>query len=99
MGLGFNRLGGSCRESHSRQDIYIRVHEDGSNDCDGCKGHVEIPLKQRSVVIAIAIVSATAGILATIFVYLLGKKTVRNEGRAGGGKNDTDQLPLFSLKS
>ena len=24
---------------------------------------------------------------------------MRNEGRAGGGKNDTDQLPLFSLKS
>ncbi|TQE11032.1 hypothetical protein C1H46_003292 [Malus baccata] len=81
------------------QDIYSRVHKNDSNDCDGCKGHVEIPLKQRSVVIAITIVSATAGILVTIFGYLLWKKTVRNEGRAGGGKNDTDQLPLFSLQS
>ncbi|CAN6571664.1 unnamed protein product [Malus baccata var. baccata] len=87
-------------ENHTLgQDIYIRVHEDDCNDCDGCTGHVEIFLKQRSDVIAIAIVSAIAGILATIFGYLLWKKTVRNEGKAGGGRNDTDQLPPFSLKS
>ncbi|KAM1059285.1 hypothetical protein TB2_023590 [Malus domestica] len=87
-------------ENHTLgQDIYIRVHEDDCNDCDGCKGHVEIFLKQRSDVIAIAIVSAIVGILATIFGYLLWKKTVRNEGKAGGGRNDTDQLPPFSLKS
>ncbi|CAL2249560.1 unnamed protein product [Prunus armeniaca] len=64
------------------------------------KGNAKNFFKKRWAVIAIAIVSATTGLLAAIFGYLLWKRISRNEdnGSAGGGKDGTE-LPLSGLKS
>ncbi|XP_034197068.1 G-type lectin S-receptor-like serine/threonine-protein kinase B120 [Prunus dulcis] len=64
------------------------------------KGHAKNFFKKRWAVIAIAIVSATTGLLAAIFGYLLWKRISRNEdnGSAGSGKDGTE-LPLSGLKS
>ncbi|CAL8139761.1 unnamed protein product [Prunus armeniaca] len=82
---------GSLVDSVQNQTLPIRV-------CG--KGNAKNFFKKRWAVIAIAIVSATTGLLAAIFGYLLWKRISRNEdnGSAGGGKDGTE-LPLSGLKS
>ncbi|CAN6702077.1 unnamed protein product [Malus baccata var. baccata] len=89
------------------QTMYIRGHRSDQvgtfSVTAGGTGHVQ------KLSLVVTLVSATAGLLTILFGYLLWKKTLRNEGSAGGSTSEAirnvslgggnTELPLFSLRS